>query len=376
MENLGKTLAKARNQRNLSVEELSEKTRIKKGFIRALEANDLENLPKRVFAHGFVQILAKELKLNSEELKSALDELYGDTNSTTSAAVPPPLQDHTKSDAPKLNLTEIIDKIFSKKNMIILTCIITFGVAGNFLFKFVKQVQEETKSRTLIAQKTEKKKEVKKETPTIQSDNNLKPAEDDLFDLQATKKHLSEVKEKEPEVVAKEEPKKEEVSEVDEKEEIIDTKDNSKDKKEVEFNPAPLELYSLKPDAEETQDTKLLPKRIRSAVVDGKQNVYINAFKDDTWISYKVDDQKIKRYILRKGRSVLLRGDKVLILMGNLFATKIFLNNELVVAKSRTGVKSLIFPESEAKNHEFPLFVTVDGRLYTTDEYKRMKGIN
>ena len=51
--------------------------------------------------------------------------------------------------------------------------------------------------------------------------------------------------------------------------------------------------------------------------------------------------------------------------------TKIFYNNKLISVSSKTGVKSLIFPENRKLEFELPLFVpNKDRRLFTSEEYK------
>jgi hypothetical protein len=55
--------------------------------------------------------------------------------------------------------------------------------------------------------------------------------------------------------------------------------------------------------------------------------------------------------------------------------TKIFYNNYLVNAASKSGVKSLVFPEESNEKFKLPLFPKAsDDILYTSEDYqKRMK---
>ena len=57
--------------------------------------------------------------------------------------------------------------------------------------------------------------------------------------------------------------------------------------------------------------------------------------------------------------------------MGNLNVAKIFLNNKLINAESKTGVKSIIFPQSEAINYELPLFPSFKGIPMKSSQYKQ-----
>ena len=76
-----------------------------------------------------------------------------------------------------------------------------------------------------------------------------------------------------------------------------------------------------------------------------------------------------------KARNLLERfknkAEEILLFMGNFNAAKIFYNNKLVEADTRTGVKSLIFPEAQAANYEFPLFPSYKGVPYRQDVYKK-----
>ncbi|MFW5887688.1 MAG: hypothetical protein ACOCUH_02710, partial [Bacteriovoracia bacterium] len=59
-----------------------------------------------------------------------------------------------------------------------------------------------------------------------------------------------------------------------------------------------------------------------------------------------------------------------LIFFGNVNALKIFYNNQLVNAPSRSGVKSLVFPPENQKEYMTPLFPNDKrGRAYTSKEY-------
>ena len=130
-----------------------------------------------------------------------------------------------------------------------------------------------------------------------------------------------------------------------------------------------MNTFEIVEDSPEAADPEILPDNIRLSKVEGKQNVFLHAVDGDTWIAYQADDQPIKKYVLKKGRSVLIRGDVVKVFMGNYNVAKVFYNNQLIKAYTRTGVKSLIFPEGAGKDLKLPLFPTYQGRSYTSAEY-------
>ena len=139
-----------------------------------------------------------------------------------------------------------------------------------------------------------------------------------------------------------------------------------------EFYPAPRNLFTLSESTDEVENPEVFPERFRKAMDENKENLYIHALEGDTWLSYQVDGEDIKRFVLKKGKSLFLQAEEVILLfMGNFNAAKIFYNNKLVEADTRTGVKSLIFPEAQAANYEFPLFPSYKGVPYRQDVYKK-----
>ena len=115
---------------------------------------------------------------------------------------------------------------------------------------------------------------------------------------------------------------------------------------------------------------------MKTAVYPGKQNVFINAVTGDTWITYKQDDAPIKKFVLKKNRTLLIRGDEIRLFLGNINVTKIFLNNQLLDIDSKNGIKSLVFPKENKAKYVLPLFLfKEDGTVITSDEYLKSQGV-
>ena len=107
-----------------------------------------------------------------------------------------------------------------------------------------------------------------------------------------------------------------------------------------------------------------------------KQHLVIHAQKDDCWVTFKIDSQPIQVYILRKTNYLALKGDEIRIFLGNVNATKIFLNNDLISVDSPNGVKSLVFPQENGRKYMLPLFVYPnenEGRPITSNQYLQSK---
>jgi len=129
--------------------------------------------------------------------------------------------------------------------------------------------------------------------------------------------------------------------------------------------------YTFKKD-EKTLIEAHLPVNIQNSMVEGKQNLFLKALKDDTWITYKIDNEPIRKFILEMDKTLLLRGDEIRLFIGNVNATIIFINNRPLEVISKSGVKSLIFPEKNKDKYKLPFFVfKEDGTVTTSEEVQK-----
>jgi flagellar biosynthesis protein FlhG len=72
----GEFLKEIRLCMGISTEELAQKTKLKKTYIDAIEAEDFANLPAAVYVRGFVSQIAKALSLPSEKVTLAYFDRY------------------------------------------------------------------------------------------------------------------------------------------------------------------------------------------------------------------------------------------------------------------------------------------------------------
>lgn len=72
-ETIGQRLRQAREARYLSLEQAAQATYIRRHYLQALEAGDLERLPSRTQARGFLRAYAAYLGLEADELIAELD---------------------------------------------------------------------------------------------------------------------------------------------------------------------------------------------------------------------------------------------------------------------------------------------------------------
>ncbi|MFH1854728.1 MAG: RodZ domain-containing protein [Candidatus Omnitrophota bacterium] len=149
---LGKTLKKAREVKHLSIEEVSERTRIPKKIIRAMEEDRTAEVCSEFYVRGFIRTYAKFLGCEEEK---AIKEYLGSSG--------------RKKEKPLLSLDK--EKahgnwfIRHRKNIAIVLLVIfgiwILGLGVTQAGKFLKSVS--MKYKTQAAHKKEIKKEAKKE---------------------------------------------------------------------------------------------------------------------------------------------------------------------------------------------------------------------
>ena len=64
----GQLLKRLREGRGLSIEAMVEATKIRKPYLLAIEEQDLENLPARVYLRGFLTQIARVLRVDKVKL--------------------------------------------------------------------------------------------------------------------------------------------------------------------------------------------------------------------------------------------------------------------------------------------------------------------
>lgn len=383
---IGEHLKSVRESKGLRLEDIAQKTKININILRALESDRFEKLPNRTYVRGFVQNYAKTLGIDIKESVKVLDETLKRNGIEFDEIPSNPILDQFVEETDlssefkrhelRGKIANLIDVLFKKKTILIILIIFIGGFALKYLVNFFGQLKIEGKLAT--APSTQ---EVVVSSSQEES-TGIKGEQEDLFDLKVAEK-LEKLEEAEavPETkVAEEKPvtapvaekkEPEEAKEEGPKEEVKEVVDLKGKFPYIDFYPAPRNLYSIVTDAPENNDESILPSHIKNAMEEGKSNVYIKAVDGDTWISYKIDNEKITRYILKQGRYTYLKGDTILLFMGNINVAKVFYNNQLIDTNSRTGVKSLIFPEEKSVDYVFPLFPNYKGIPYTAEEYQK-----
>lgn len=391
-EKIGSLLKKARETKKLTIEEVAAKTKINLSMLKHLEANALDKLPNKTYVKGFVRNYAKIVGIPELDAAEALNNTYGETKhiEVKSDLILEEAESQTKPEhfEAQEKLINLVRSLFNKKVIVSVVVIIILifiikGIVSFFSQISSEQVNYNTKKEEISQSLAEEESPAANSEVEITEDGTIKDEKANLLEMEASKKLREDKlaaeaaqadKIKQDELEAQRIIDEEKAEKLNEKQEEAKKKTITKNLNGkypyVSFYSAPNELYEVLENAPENKDEELLPSRFRNAIEDGQQNIFIHSTEGDTWISYQADDEEIKRFVLKKGRSVLVKGKVILLFLGNINVAKIFLNNKLIKTYSKTGVKSLIFPESEASNYQLPLFPSYKGIPMKASEYK------
>jgi cytoskeletal protein RodZ len=78
MVKLGEKFIQARNEKGLSLEDVSKKTKIRKDFLNYIEKGEYQKLPSFSYAQGFVRSYARFLELDEEEIMAIFRREFDD----------------------------------------------------------------------------------------------------------------------------------------------------------------------------------------------------------------------------------------------------------------------------------------------------------
>lgn len=383
---IGECLRAKREETRLSLDKISQKTKISINILRALEANDFQSLPSPAYVKGFVLSYARVVGLNPSEIINKLEYTY-----LTVTGKPFPALNHTKMMGPStraeipedaeqapapvtqkpVDPAQVLeqDRIARERRRVVVPSLVFVGIAIAFigLYQLVTHtIDSETGANGSLRQ-----------GPTFVPSSELvdinKPVSTEQPKPVEAPPAPEVAKTPPPPVEATKEvktgPEKPAQAVPEQKAAATTVRRNFPDK---DFRKITVKLFSVIPDAPENTDEAILPSSIRGRMTKDMENVYVHAVDGNTWLSYKVDGKPIESVILEKGKDVFLQGKEVLIFLGNVRVTKVFYQNRLIDPPTKTGFKSLIFPEANNGKHMLPLFPkAADDILYTAEEYQR-----
>lgn len=364
---LGDYLKQRRIDKNYTLEKLSQKTKISVNILKSLETDDYDHLPSAAYIKGFVTSYVKVLGIPLDEAINKMEYTYLNV-----LGKPFPALNHTKnmiasspviarSQAGDENPTpheviesgdSIIENTKSFLPIIIFGAIILVFVGG---YKLISSVVE---SEVSGQKSKDLGPKIESSSALVKDSSRERESKDDLRNAKSEKTANEQVSNKD--------------AQSPEEKPVVEFQRNFPP---VEFKRVKGKLYSVKMDAPENSDETLLPKQIKDSMNSDLQNLYIRAVEGNTWLSYKIDNNPIESVIINKGNDLLLQGTEIRIFLGNVNVTRIFYNNYLIETPTKSGVKSLVFPEESNPKYQLPLFPKAkDDILYTAEEYiKRMQ---
>jgi cytoskeleton protein RodZ len=342
---IGRLIYKARVEKGLSLKTISQQTKIHLGLLEYLEADQFNKLPSKAYVRGFVKSAAKILSLEQDYALSLLDQAY-DTNPSAKKV--------------ESNNTEIKNE--TARN--------TLSVMSTTPLETVKSVTATTsiffaKAAVVV---------LIVGVVGINAKNWYEKSKEDVVVLPEVLT-TTQKKDVKPKVAAKVEEPKVETPEAPIAVNIIQDKNLKSDVtiKDVTLKPISIveKQFSEDKSVNSEKMDELFPKKYRIEPVKGTETLFLNASEGDSWLTYKVDDKEIKKFVLRQGRTLFLRGKVIRIFVGNTKSIKAFYNNQPVnLSNDKSTVKNIVVPEEMKTKFMSPLFVfQPDGSVLTSEEF-------
>lgn len=349
---IGELLRSKREEKGLNLKTISQQTKIHMGLLEHLENNDLAKLPSKTYVRGFVKSAAKILGINQEVALEVLEATYNRDHKSLKKAEVPNLE--MRNEAARNTLSaitatplEAVKSVTISSSAFLAKIAVVLLIVGVVGFNI----------KNLMDRSAEERMKLPQVLSTIHQ--KMKPAPRVVAPKVAPKPEAETAKANPIQV------------------NIIQDKKETNQKTELTIKDVNLKNISLG-EKQFTEDTsvdkdkleEIFPARYRVNPAKGVETVFINAVDGDSWITYKVDDKEIKKYVLRQGRTVFMRGEKIRLFLGNTKSVKVFYNNKLLNLNAKGSVKNLVFPEELKTKYMSPLFIfQKDGSVVTSDEY-------
>ncbi len=351
LESIGSYLKKARHEKGLTLRAISAHTKINKTILENLENNNLKELPNKAYVVGFVKSYSKALGLSQKLGLKLLESTYNQQSdkkedSFVLTIVPKETEKHKEKQDPSFILP-----------LVFFTILV---LASFYLYTNHEKVSEQISSK-----KTEEKIIIGSET--LNPKTPLKENNDSFITP-------TQVKENDP-IIEENEIKTEEiiaVKEVEKKEEKVLVNGEWPDRN---FYKTSKELYNFSFESKDKEGLNDIPNKYKVLPAEGNKSLLIHALDDDNWLTYQVNNESIKRFILKQGNFLRLEGEIIKITFGNVKKARIYLDNIPLSIPSRTGVTSIIIPQDRKKDFYFPPFIySLNGqKVITSDEYMAQK---
>ena len=322
---LGNYLKNLRERNDVSLKQLSIDTKINESVLVNLEIENFAELPRKIYLTGFIKTYTQYFKTTPNKALDLLESVFQQDAPTTD--VEGRFENHQGT---QINPNSIIKAIMA----IFFLLVLSYAIKKFFFSPKVEVINPEIT--------TEK---ISSNTPLVGSPSNIELSQES-----------SELKQKATEVF--EEKKSESAPEkkttqTDEKKETGEEGDQLPT--EISFKKFP-EGYLSYLSTNLNDIKEFVPESILSPNSGVSEKIIISANDDKTWLAYQKDDEEIKQLILKEGKVLVISGNEVRLVIGNSNSIRLIHNQKEVDIKSKTGIKSLVFPQSVASKYQLPLF--------------------
>ncbi len=333
---VGKYLKEAREKQRVSIKLISRYTKISVEMLEYLENDQLTKLPDKAYVVGYVKSYAKTLKIDAAQALEFLEEGYKiESNDTSSLPNATPSKKDTNQNDSSEN-TQISYKTIGTICVFILPlCYVVYLRNKN-----PSKGRQETEKNSDSIERTIESQTLSSKTPLIET----KPSGTTLDIGKLIPENLPSLRGGGPLEI----------------EEDVN--------KEIPLKAIRLPLYSIRDDNQEISED--IPKNHRNSIEKGKQSVFLLAEYGETWLTYQKNYGPVHQFFLKQGEYLFIKGDIILMFLGNVSAVKVFLNNKHLTLNALSRVKTLVFPQEKRNEYYYPLFIyKEDGSVVNSKDY-------
>ncbi len=374
---IGELIQQKRSAKNLTLKTLGQQTKISLSLLENLEANKLTQLPSKAYVTGFVKTLSKILDINTNEAIATLEYTYNPNYKKKEAPVAQ-VNDHVA--------TQIANKkpenLKNKESILMLQTYITdhlglfakigagiaiVGGIGLYIANYINQIPTPPAKVETVTQTTTPAVSTQSATTETQATTNSNVVDTAATTTPGTTEAATQTTT----------PATEATTAL-----VVKPVENVEKKPLKEVNLTSFEQNGAQfeeVDMTTEEYNEFLPTRFRVAQQGNVNSIFLNATNGDSWVTYKTDDNVIKKFVLRQGRTVFMRGELIRLFVGNPDALKIFFNSAPVKVRKAGKItpRNIVVPETRRTEFKQPLFIFQDdGSALTSNEYETMRASN
>ena len=327
---LGTFLKDLRNSQEIPLKQLSIDTKISESVLENLEAENFEALPRKIYIKGFIKTYCSYFKTSPDKPLSYLEEVFRQSDPVTD--IKGRYENHDGS--------SFQPKALIKYGIILVVSIVSLVLIKKFFFAAPPEVIN-TEITT---------EELNGNTPLAGSPSNVELTQESVEGKENSSSKTEKKENSVPKVTVEKESKLDEIETKTEDSEEGDQLPTEITFKKISNN------YLVYKDTDIGEIKELIPSGLL-APTDGASDKVILSTKDaKTWVAYQKDDEEIKQLILKENKVLVISGNEVRLVIGNSNQVRLIHNQREVDIKSKTGIKSLIFPKKVAEKYRLPLF--------------------